>query len=186
MGNHYVKPHLLIIPGLGDRVWLYRTVVPLWQNFGYEVSLHAFGWNGELGKLAERQELLLKHVDALRGQKLYVIGASAGGVAAVNLLAERPEIEHVVTVASPLLPKDIATKELLVGSFRQAAAFLDRSDEPTRRKLVSVHGRYDNRVPSELSKRPGIHAVELPTYGHGATIVSALTVNSAVLREYLG
>jgi pimeloyl-ACP methyl ester carboxylesterase len=185
MDKHTSRPQLLIIPGLGDRAWLYRAVVQLWRRFGYEVSLHAFGWNGERAELEDRQKLLLAHADALPGEQLFVIGASAGGVAAVNLLAERPRIERVITVASPLLPGNIPENELFIASFRQAAKFLDESDEAVRAKLVSVYGRYDSRVSVELSRRPDIHQVELPTNGHASTIFSALTTHCEVLREFL-
>ncbi|MFK0249736.1 alpha/beta fold hydrolase [Amycolatopsis azurea] len=185
MDRHLPRPHLLIIPGLGDRAWLYRAVVPLWRYLEYDVSLHAFDWNGRQEDLADRQKRLIKHVDSLASERLFVIGASAGGVAAVNLLAERPHLQRVVTVASPLTPRNISLNALFLAALNQAGEFLDGSNDLTRRKVVSIHGRRDSRVPVELSRCSGIHDVELPTYGHGPTISSALTVRSAVLRRFL-
>jgi pimeloyl-ACP methyl ester carboxylesterase len=179
------KSHLLLIPGLGDRTWLYRFAVPLWRIFGYEVHIHAFGWNGGLDEFGQRHKALVQAVDGLPLHNLYVVGASAGGLAAINLLAERPAIRGVITIASPLRPKQVRTKALLVSAFREADPFLQAADADVKRKIVSVHGGYDNRVPTELSRRPGIRAIRLPTVGHGPTIFFALSVYNSSLRRLM-
>lgn len=180
-----MRHHLLLIPGLGDRVWLYRLVVPLWRVFGYDVHVHSFGWNSGVAEFAEKQAQLVRAADQFLPERLYVIGASAGGVAAINLLAARPGIRKVITLATPLRATEIPTKELLIVAFKQSDDFLDRSEDSMKRKIVSVHGMYDNRVPVALSVRPGIRSVQLPTLGHGSTILLALTLFSNAVRQFL-
>jgi pimeloyl-ACP methyl ester carboxylesterase len=179
------KPQLLFIPGLGDRLWLYRLAMPIWRALGYETHVHRFGWNGPASALPERQARLLAYVDALPPGQLSVIGMSAGGTAAVNLLAHRPHIYRVVTVASPLRPKDRPTRPLLAASIREATKFLAEADPATKRKIRSAHGLYDHRVPVSKSRPEGVRTLRLPTVGHGLTIFMAMTVLAKPVRRLL-
>ncbi|GAB3428644.1 esterase/lipase family protein [Flindersiella endophytica] len=179
------RPHLLFIPGLGDRVWLYRLVTPLWRRLGYEPHIFRFGWAGRADELGARQRALLAYVDAIGADGLYVVGASAGGTAAVNLLSARSTIRNVVTVASPLRPKDRPTVPLLAASIDQAHAFLGAAGPQVRGKIVSVYGLRDWRVPVPKSRRRGLRCEQLPTIGHNATIFLALSVFAGRLRGLL-
>ncbi|WP_327313326.1 alpha/beta hydrolase [Streptomyces sp. NBC_01235] len=179
------KPHLLFIPGLGDRAWLYHLAAPLWRLLGYVPHVYCFGWTGDASQLQEKQRALLVYVNTLPSGLLYVVGMSAGGTSAVNLLIERPDIRRVVTVASPLKPKDHPTNPLLEASIAQADNHLSNGDEMLLSKVVSVHGVHDWRVPVGKSQRPDIQSVQLPTLGHGATIFFAVTVFALKLRQLL-
>jgi pimeloyl-ACP methyl ester carboxylesterase len=149
------------------------------------VSICCFGWEGSPLELDVRQERLLQHLDAIPEEDVYVIGASAGGVAAMNLLQARPHIRKVVAIASPLRPKDLSTKGLLVEAFKQCDSFLINADDRTRRKILSVHGYWDNRVPVEFSSRPGIQSIGIGTIGHGSTILAGLTIRHEILSRFM-
>ena len=179
------QPHILFIPGLGDRVWLYQLAAPLWQVFGYATHVHRFGWNDGSRSLGEKQAELIRYVDDLPADRLYVIGMSAGGTAAVNLLMQRPTIRKVITIASPLRTKDSPTNGFLMGSIGQVEATLPTASEKLRKKIVSVHGSYDSRVPVPKSQPRGIQTMRLPTVGHGLTIALALTVYGGAIRRLL-
>lgn len=182
---HRTRPHILFIPGLGDRAWLYRLSTPIWRVFGYATHVHLFGWNRGAEDLVEKQARLLSHVDTLPGDHLYVIGISAGGTAAVNLLAQRPAIRKVITVASPLKPKDHPTNSYLTASIAQADEILVNADQNFKQKILSVHGLYDRTVPITKSRLPGIHLTSIFALGHGLTIFLALTAFSGALRRFL-
>jgi pimeloyl-ACP methyl ester carboxylesterase len=179
------KPHLLFIPGIGDRAWLYHLAAPLWRLLGYVPHVYCFGWSGDASQLQEKQKALLMYVNALPSGPLYVVGMSAGGTSAINLLVKRPDIRRVVTVASPLKPKDHPTNPLLEASIAQADDHLSNGDEILRSKVLSVHGVHDWRVPVGKSQRPEIQSVQLPTVGHGATIFLTVTFFAWRLRRLL-
>ncbi len=175
--------HLLFIPGLGDRTWLYRLALPLWRLLGYEPHVFRFGWSGRADDLGQKQAALVRYVDALPPGPLHVIGASAGGTAAVNLLAARPTIHSVITIASPLKPKR-TPNELLTASIAEADQFLATAPDNAKNKVTSVYGWYDERVPVSKSRRPGIRGLQLPAIGHGLTIFVAVTVFAGALQTY--
>jgi len=180
------KQSLLFIPGLGDRIWLYGLAAPLWRTLGYEPHIHRFGWSDGGGTLAQKHAQLLRHVDDLRASgELYVIGVSAGGPAAINLLRDSAGIRKVVTVASPLRPKDHPTNALLTTSIAEADSFLHTADSGTKAKIASVHGLYDRTVPVSKSQRADLTSVRLLAAGHGVIILLALTLYAGRLRALL-
>jgi pimeloyl-ACP methyl ester carboxylesterase len=124
-------------------------------------------------------------MDALASKDVSVIGMSAGGTAAVNLLAHRPRIRRVATIASPLRPKDRPTKPLLEASIEDADYFLANTDAVVRRKVRSIHGLYDRRVPVRKSRPAGVRTYPLPTVGHDFTIFMALTILAIPVHRLL-
>jgi pimeloyl-ACP methyl ester carboxylesterase len=177
------RPHLLVIPGVGDRVWLYRLIAPLWRLLGYQPHIFRFGWDGSADDLPERQAALVRFVDGLPLERLQVVGASAGGTAAVNLLAARPTIRSVVTVSAPLCPPGYPGKALVSCSIAQTDGFLATATDTIRDRVVSIFGWYDGRVPVRRSNRPGVRGVRVPAVGHGVTIMLTLTVFAVIVRR---
>jgi pimeloyl-ACP methyl ester carboxylesterase len=160
-------------------------VTPLWRRLGYQPHIYCFGWNGSADALTKKQRLLREYVDALGVDNLYVIGVSAGGTAAANLLRDRPAIEKIVIVASPLRPKDHPANELLATSAAETDALLTGASSDLKQKITSVHGLRDWRVPVPKSQHSDIRTVRLPILGHTLIIAAALTVYSRLLDSQL-
>lgn len=179
------KPHLLFIPGLGDRAWLYFLVRPLWRLYGYGTHVHIFGWNDSGSSLEDKEVRLLRHVGSLPRGKIYVIGMSAGGTAAINALRATDRITKVVTVASPLRPKDRPLNRQLSASIEKTDTFLNESGPVLTGQILSVHGLYDRRVPVGKSKHKSVATLLIPTIGHGLTILMAVSVFARKLRRFL-
>ena len=179
----YMK-QLIIIPGLGDRGWLYCFAVPLWRLLGFRARIFTFGWNGH-GSYEEKFRRLQTYV-AQADSPIYIIGASAGGTAAVNALALEPEkVARVVTVATPYDEIPALGNASLRDSIAATKANLRRMDSKTRGRVVSAYGKRDATVPVRKSHAPGIAGKQLNVAGHALTIVSALTVCSFVVRAEL-
>ena len=85
-------PNLILIPGLGDRKWLYQLVCPLWRTRGFCPHVFTFGWEDAASNYHDKQNRLNNYIRDLNGD-VYIIGASAGGVAALNALAMDNNIE---------------------------------------------------------------------------------------------
>ncbi len=178
-----MKRCLIIIPGLGDRDWLYYFLKPVWKLYGFDAHIFVFGWETDMS-FAAAFDRLLDYIDTQPGE-VYVIGASAGGTTAVNALAARPAVvSRVVTVCTPYAPIPNLVNTLL----RQSIAHVQKS-LPTlgeaKRKVLSVHASFDSVVPVALSRPKDIAVLRLRSRGHAVTIMLALTVMSGGLRRFL-
>ena len=179
------KPQLIIIPGLGDRGRRYRFFVPFWARIGFAVHIFVFGWEDSRVSFEDAQTRLIQFVDSL-GTNVYVIGVSAGGAAAVNLLIARPDtVTKVVTVCTPYVLVPERYNRLLNKTSTQLVANLARLDSKSKAKIVSVHAAFDQLVPVKASQPAGIQDTRLRSIGHGTTIFAALVFYRQVLTRFL-
>ena len=179
------KPQLVIIPGLGDRGKLYHCFVPFWSTLGFEVHIFVFGWEDQHLSLTDAQTRLMQFIDSL-GTPVSVIGVSAGGTAAVNLLAARPnQITSVITICTPyaLVPKRF--NRLLHASSALMLAQLTGMNLQTKARILSVHAVLDQLVPVRASQPAGIAHRRVRSVWHGPTIFVALVGYRQMLKKFL-
>ena len=184
-------PHLILIPGLGDRKWLYRLACPLWRVRGYYPHVFTFGWEDAANDYHKKQNRLHDYIRNLDGD-VYLIGASAGGVAILNALAmdSSDRIKAVATIATPYVYRQRLKNETLARAISELASNLPNmqaklariaSFYSTRDQVVSpTDSRLNNRCIKQPnnSKFANINYQQLPTFGHGLTIAAGLTVFS--------
>ena len=184
-------PHLILIPGLGDRKWLYRLVCPFWRARGFCPHVFAFGWEDTANDYHKKQNRLHDYIRNLEGD-VYLIGASAGGVAVLNALAmdSSDRIKAVATIATPYVYRQRLKNETLARAISELASNLPNmqaklariaSFYSTRDQVVSpTDSRLNNRCIKQPnnSKFANINYQQLPTFGHGPTIAAGLTVFS--------
>ena len=184
-------PHLILIPGLGDRKWLYRLVCPFWRARGFCPHVFAFGWEDTANDYHKKQNRLHDYIRNLEGD-VYLIGASAGGVAVLNALAmdSSDRIKAVATIATPYVYRQRLKNETLAQAISELASNLPNmqaklariaSFYSTRDQVVSpTDSRLNNRCIKQPnnSKFANINYQQLPTFGHGPTIAAGLTVFS--------
>ena len=175
--------HLIIIPGLGDRKWLYNLVRPAWAARGYRVHIFVFGWENSQINFDEAQDKLNEYIRKL-DESVFLIGASAGGLAALNALAANPtDIRKVVTIATPYIAVHRHQNRHLI----RALAELERNLPNIRKKaerVISFHGHRDSVVAPEISQLSGFRHAPLPMSGHGLIITSALTIFSGRIDAF--
>ena len=177
------RPVLIIIPGLGDRGWLYRIVVPLWHILGFDVKVFVFGWNSHSPSRKVKMKRLLAYIDTAI-EPVYIIGVSAGGVAAVNALYSRPhKIRQLVTVATPYKAVPSLKNAILSALQKEAGICIERDPALIAACTTSFYGLYDKKVPIERSRVAGLREVQLPLVGHGAIILCALTLYCMRLKK---
>lgn len=184
-------PHLILIPGLGDRKWLYRLVCPFWRARGFCPHVFAFGWEDAANDYHKKQNRLHDYIRNLEGD-VYLIGASAGGVAVLNALAmdSSDRIKAVATIATPYVYRQRLRNETLARAIDELSNNLPSmqakftritSFYSTRDQVVSpTDSRLNNRCIKQPnnSKFANINYQQLPTFGHGLTIAAGLTVFS--------
>lgn len=189
MAMRTTTPHLILIPGLGDRKWLYQLVCPIWRARGFCPHVFAFGWEGAVDNYNYKQNLLNNYIRNLEGD-VYLIGASAGGVAALNALAmdSSDRIKAVATIATPYVYRQRLKNETLARAISELASNLPNMQAKLAR-IASFYSTRDQVVPptdsrlnnrcikqSNNSKFANINYQQLPTFGHGLTIAAGLTV----------
>lgn len=184
----YSTKHLIIIPGLGDGHGLFRIFIPLWSLMGYKVHIYVFGWNDDKTPSDVALNKLLAYIDDIsaHGKKpLYLIGVSAGGVAAINALVSRPaHIAKITTISTPYRRNSPLSHALLKDSLDQAEAGIKNMQNELAARILSIHGSYDPIVLVALSKPKNIAHKALWTRGHAFTIFIALTFYRQTINRF--
>ena len=139
----------------------------------------------------KKQNRLHDYIRNLEGD-VYLIGASAGGVAALNALAmdSSDRIKAVATIATPYVYRQRLKNETLARAISELASNLPGMQAKFTR-ITSFYSIHDQVVPptdsrldnhcikqSNNSKFANINYQQLPTFGHGLTIAAGLTVFS--------
>ena len=174
-------PHLILIPGLGDRKWLYKLVCPVWRARGFRVHVFTFGWEDAVSNYHDKQNRLNNYIRDLNVD-VYIIGASAGGVAALSALmvVDDGKVKGVTTIATPYVYRRRLKNETLARAIDELSNNLPAMQAKLVR-VTSFYGMRDQVVPpidsqpndSELAD---VNCQQLPTFGHGLTIAAGLTI----------
>ena len=173
--------HLILIPGLGDRKWLYKLVCPVWRARGFRVHVFTFGWEDAASNYHDKQNHLNNYIRDLNVD-VYIIGASAGGVAALSALmvVDDGKVKGVTTIATPYVYRRRLKNETLARAIDELSNNLPAMQAKLVR-VTSFYGMRDQVVPpidsqpndSELAD---VNCQQLPTFGHGLTIAAGLTI----------
>ena len=175
--------HVILINGLGNRTFFYHVVLKLWRIWGFNLHFFRFDWEDSEESFESKMKRLTTACEQFDIVK--VIGISAGGTAAVNLLAQAHNVSKVATVGSPYYLTGVVKSQLLQESSNVLAKNLAHFSRSKQQKIRSFHGASDSTVSPRQSQSAGITHTQLKTYGHIATIVYALTIGSRPLRRFL-
>jgi esterase/lipase len=152
---------------------------------GYSVSIVVFGWNYESARFDDKSTLFLGRIAESENEGVYIIGVSAGGSAAVNALAAYPNIvRKVITVCSPLTHFEGLRHRLLIRSVAETERVMNMLDTETAKQILSVYGASDDTVPPASSQNKRVNEMQLPSYGHAASIFIALTLFAGKLQRF--
>lgn len=176
-------PNLILIPGLGDRKWLYQLVCSLWRARGFHPHVFTFGWEDAANDYHKKQNRLHDYIRNLEGD-VYLIGASAGGVAALNALVmdNNDRIKGIATIATPYVYRQRLRNETLARAIDELSNNLPAMQAKLAH-VTSFYGMRDQVVPP-IDSQPNdsefadVNYRQLPTFGHGLTIAAGLTVFS--------
>lgn len=177
--------NLIIIPGLGDYSFFYSFLKPIWRMLGFKTYIFSYDWEHATSNDSV-MDALLEFIDQHTEQTFHIIGASAGGTAAVNALAERPSrIESVVTICTPYNPLSHLRNMTLKQSIERLQKNLKGADDQVKKRIASLHAHRDAVVTPSLSHYPSVTTQELPLSGHVLTIFVTLTILSFMVKKEL-
>ena len=168
----------------------------MWRLRGFRTHVFAFGWEDTASNYHEKQTCLNDYARSLDGD-VYIIGASAGGMAALHALAgDNGKIKGVATIATPYIYRQKLQNNFLEQAIAELATELPQIQSKSTR-ITSFYGVYDQVVPPNDSHLDNIHSVkqliggrianitheQLPTVGHGLTIATGLTIFGGRMRK---
>jgi len=179
----------IIIPGLGDHAGITAWTTKRWLSHGLNPIIYPMSWNdGE--EFKPKLEGLLEKIDeyASTGEKLSLIGCSAGASAALNAFCERKDrINKVISICGRLRTGSQTGFRSLKSRARSSPAFkqsveLFESRQPLlsaqdKKKIITVSAKFgDELVPANTSAIEGCCNIDIPIMEHTIAIYTALTV----------
>lgn len=191
------RPHaVLIIPGVGEGVPETSPIfIRHWNRYGLMPVVHRMKWR-DSDSFESKFTKLLARIDGLaRNGPIAIIGCSAGGSAAINALAARPEaIARVATVCGWLRigPYTARLTRLrnVSSSFVDSVYVADRhiSEAIIKNRtpdILAMHAVYDELVPKEVSILPEAINTTIYIPEHNLAIGVALTLYARTIANFL-
>jgi pimeloyl-ACP methyl ester carboxylesterase len=136
-------PPAVLVPGLGDSVWVWRRLIPYLQHHHRVTAVELRGHGRSASPFGPYSVKDLAEDLALLSQKLNIreatfIAQGLGARAAMTLAAEKPDIvSALVLIGAETGPPTVSTRGSLVGRMEHAA----RGDMQAAYKLRKGEGR---------------------------------------------
>ena len=192
-----MKHTIIYLPGLGDHMkWLRRVQRRLfagWRAFGVRVEFFPIEWSGGQ-QFDERLSQLLGRIDELheQGMTVSLVGASAGGNAAIAAYAQRQDkIAGVVTICGALQNTDTLPEAALKLNprFKEAAkqfdANLDSLDADAKSRIMTYRPYFDAIVLPKNAMIDGAKNRRAFAFGHLYAIGYCLNAKSYAITRFL-
>lgn len=180
-----MKYTIFYIPGLGDNYDVYRQkALRLWSFFGVNAELLPMNWYAG-GTYDDRFQYASQVITTAiaSGNRVALVGESAGASMAINLFAANPSIAKIITVAgvnaaaTPVAPRTLRRGPAFAESRQRISESLDGISPDRRRHIYTLSAWLDTVVRSNYSQISGAaHNYRVWSVGHLFTIAMCLTV----------
>jgi len=193
------KSHkVVIIPGLGDRGKMTFWITRHWQRHGLKPFIFLMDWYKPQDLQAKLTGLTRLIDDCAKdGDKISLVGCSAGASAALNAFCERKNIVHkVVSVCGRLRAGNQNGFRSFESRSRSSAAFTESVklfesresaiSKQDKKRIMAISALFgDELVPADTSFIHGANNITIPTIEHSLSILMALTIFSKTIIEFL-
>lgn len=195
------KEHkVIVIPGLGDqRTKPLELAVGHWRLQGLESIVHAVGWHDGEDSFEPKLQRLTEMIDRFsqEGDKVSLVGTSAGGSAALNAFIERRDVVHrIINVCGRLRVgpeagfRSFEAKSKSSQSFAESVKLCEVKQETLsdqdKKKIMTVRAMFgDELVPPETTIVEGAYNTKVPTPEHMFSIGMSLTLFSRPIIVFL-
>ena len=186
--------HVIYIPGLGDkRSYGQDKGIKLLRLAGLSPHYFPLGW-AKKETLDVKLDRLEKKVRELlaKGDKVSLIGVSAGASAALRLYAKMPEIDKVVLISGKVYSPEIISKKIydFNPDFKQSVFGLDVIINQLRRKkliknIMSLRSLRDRSVPRQDSFLDGATHRNIVAFSHSTAIFVALLFYFPAIARFI-
>lgn len=191
------KLRIIYVPGLGDKqrllIWLQKQFFKSWRLNRSRVEVFAVDWTGDVS-FAERLDKLSKRIDELhaRGERVSLIGTSAGASAVVNAYAKRKDkLNGIVCICGALRGADSLPEAAfkLNPRFKESIEMLPASIKSLsgteRQSILTLRPYFDPIVRPKNAQIDGARNRRLMSFGHLFSIAYFLNGKSFLIRRFL-
>lgn len=194
------KEHrIIVVPGLGDEVDRMSWAVNHWRPHGLEPIVHSVGWHDDEREFQPKLRILVEMIDqfAKDGDRVSLVGCSAGGSVVLNAFFERRDVVHrVINVCGRLRSgkqrgfRSFEARTASSSPFAQSVKLFESREnllsKQDRQKVMTVRAFFgDELVPADTTVLQGAYNTVIPTPEHVFSIAMALTVFSKPLITFL-
>lgn len=180
--------HVIIIPGLDNKIKLHTLASSSWNRFGIVPHIFNAKWKEEECGLLIKLERALTLVDSLIKQnaRISLVGNSAGSSFALNIFGERKkDIAHVVINCGrvrdgdwPWFTFDQATTSS--PSFKESVLKAQKTEKTfsfeDRKKILTLKPIFDEVVPPATVPISGAKNITTFSLEHGLSIALNMTL----------
>jgi len=187
------KHYVVILPTLMDDAPVTRMFTGFWPLFGLTPVVLKFGWKDikDDAGLAQNIDIVIAEVDRLaKLGKVSLIGCSAGGNIMINIFSQRKDIVHrVINICGALRPGGSGSKfdtPAYLKSLQYCEEAIAKLSEEDKKKIMTIRPRLgDEFVKPEQVSVAGAKNISLPTFEHLLSIMTALTIFSRPIIDFL-
>ena len=177
---------VIILPGLGDHVRYIKWATRNWSQVGLEPIIHPMYWYDGKDFKTKLDEVISLVDDLSKTSELSVVGCSAGGSAALNVFAARPnKIKRAVSICGRLKIgnkigfRSLEARAVKSPAFAESVTFFEKQEknltENQRKRIVTIRARFgDELVPSDTASLEGGRNILVPTPEHSLSIYASL------------
>lgn len=184
---------VIYVPGLGDhRPFGQATIIKCWRLFGLRAHYFPLSWaDGE--EFAPKLQRLLDKIDTLsrNGQKVSLVGVSAGASAVLNAYAVRPKITRVICICGKIHnPQTIHPRRFQINPAFKDSVFmvqksLAKTNKNQRKNIMSIHPLYDQTVPIADTVIDGAVEKIVHIRGHIQSIYYTIILKPRLISNFL-
>ena len=193
------KHSVIFVPGLSGTTSHIANMTEHWRNHGLYPIMHPVPWRDRQTDFRLILESLIDHIDecVARGEKVSIVGTSAGGSAALNAFIDRHQTIHKVVLVCARLKvgpttgfrsfaSKTATSQSFAESVFRAESMTPNIGENERRRIMTVRSLFgDELVPASTSTIEGARNITVPVPEHMLSIAASLTLFSSPLIQFL-
>lgn len=189
--------HVIIIPGLGNKIALHEWAINSWKKYGIIPHVFDARWKTEENGFQPKLDRTLRLVDSLtnKNSKISIVGNSAGSSFALNLFGERKkQINRVVVNCGrvrdgdwPWFTFDQGTKSS--PSFREsvlkAQKLVKTFTNIDRKKILTFRPLFDEVVPPFTVPILGAKNIIIPSIEHSLSIILNMTLFKKQIIDFI-
>jgi pimeloyl-ACP methyl ester carboxylesterase len=190
---------IVVVTGLGDDGKPTALATTGWKKQGLAPIIFVPRWDNNEG-VAPKLTKLRKLIDReSKGEKIFLLGISAGASLAMNAFIKRPnKVEKMVSVCGRLrlgwsrdkISRKLQEETLKHLAFKESVEMVEKNieklTEGDRKRILTISARLgDELIPLSTSQLAGAKNVFVSGLGHVLAIASAMTVEFEEIRRFL-
>ena len=193
------KHFVIIVCGLGDKELGLRIATRHFRLHGLTPVVHLIGWHSEETDFVPKLDRLIALIDlcAQDGNRVSLIGTSAGASAVLNAFVQRKDVVNkVISVTGVLRPsvekgwRSFETRTKSSRPFAQSVTLFVSKEQTLskadRKRIMTIYPKFgDELVAPDTATLDAAVNIQIPTTEHVLSIGLALTVFSGPIFKFL-